>query len=44
MDMDTAIADLGEARKLNMDIDFEILNLENVLEDVIATASNFSLF
>jgi len=37
MDMDTAIPDLGEeARKLDMEIDFEILNLENLLEDVVA--------
>jgi hypothetical protein len=45
MDMDTAIADLGEeARKLDMDIDFEIINLENLLEDVVAKQLFFFFF
>ena len=45
MDMDTAIADLGEeARKLDMDIDFEIINLENLLEDVVAKKLFFFFF
>ena len=44
-DMDTAIADLGEeARKLDMDIDFEIINLENLLEDVVAKQHYFFFY